>query len=204
MTFVVASIILIEIPGPSLLFALGRALTVGRREAIWSVIGNGLGVGGQIVAVALGLGALVATSSAAFTVLKVIGATYVVWLGIQAIRHRTDARLNLESARSGLAKGAWDALRTGAVVGVTNPKTAVFIVAFFPQFVAAGHPTAPQILMLGVIFVVLAVVSDICWVLAASRAKRWFARRPQRLDAMSAAGGTMMISLGAVMVTAEA
>lgn len=203
LAFVVASIILIEIPGPSLLFALGRALTVGRRDAVLSVVGNALGLAVQVAAVGLGLGALVAASAAAFTTLKIVGALYVVWLGIQAIRHRADARLSLEEVRP-TRLGPWEAVRSGTIVGLTNPKTLVFFGAFLPQFVTPNQPAASQVVVLGLIFAALAVTSDVCWVLAASRAKRWFARRPQRLDAMGAAGGTMMIGLGAVMVTTEA
>jgi threonine/homoserine/homoserine lactone efflux protein len=203
LAFIVASIILIEIPGPSLLFALGRALTVGRRDAILSVVGNALGLGVQIAAVGLGLGAIVAASATAFTVLKVVGALYVVWLGIQAIRHRADARLQLDAVGNARS-GAWQAVRTGAIVGLTNPKTVVFFAAFLPQFVTPGRPAATQVLVLGAVFAALAIASDVCWVFAASRAKQWFARKPKRLDTMSAAGGTMMIGLGAVMVTTEA
>jgi threonine/homoserine/homoserine lactone efflux protein len=202
LAFALASVILIEIPGPSLLFALGRALTVGRREAVWSVVGNGLGVGVQIAAIAAGLGALVAASSTAFTVLKIAGAVYVVWLGVQAIRHRADARQALATPRTPRG-GRHGPLGTGLLVGLTNPKTLVFFLAFLPQFVAIGHPAAPQVLLLGVIFVVLAIASDVCWVMVASRAKAWFARRPQRLDTMSAAGGVMMVGLGAALATTE-
>ena len=205
LAFALASVILIEIPGPSLLFALGRALTVGRREAVWSVVGNGLGVGLQIGAIAVGLGALVAASAAAFTVLKIAGAAYVVWLGVQAIRHRADARQALTAGLPrGRSRGAsTGALSTGVMVGLTNPKTLVFFVAFLPQFVATDRAAAPQVLLLGVIFVALAIASDVCWVMAASRAKAWFARRPQRLDAMSVAGGVMMVGLGAALATTE-
>lgn len=201
--FVIASVILIEIPGPSLLFAIGRALSVGRRDAILSVVGNAVGLMVQIVAVGLGLGALVAASATAFAALKVIGALYVVWLGIQAIRHRSDARLQLDAAVGGRS-GAREAIRSGSIVGVTNPKTIVFFGAFLPQFMTPERPAAPQVAILGLVFALLAVASDVCWVFAASRAKAWFARRPERLDAMSVAGGTMMIGLGAVLVTTEA
>lgn len=200
-TFLVASIVLIEIPGPSLLFALGRALTTGRRQALLSVIGNGLGVLAQVLAVSVGLGALVAASATGFTVLKLAGAAYVVYLGIQAIRHRSDARRALAGARAAATTGAAHALRTGLMVGLTNPKTIVFIVAFLPQFVDRSHATAPQLLMLGAVFCALAVASDSCWVLAASGAKQWFARRPERLDGLGATGGLMMIGLGAVLAT---
>src|SRR3954469_16653635 len=104
--FLVASILFIQVPGPSLLFTIGRALTVGRREALLSVVGNAVGVTAQAVLVAVGLGALVAASVTAYTVVKVAGAAYVVWLGIQAIRHRREAREALVahvSARRGRA-----------------------------------------------------------------------------------------------------
>lgn len=201
LAFVLASIVLIEIPGPSLLFALGRALTVGRREALLSVLGNATGLLGQVAAVAVGLGAVVAASATAFTVLKVVGGLYVAYLGVQAIRHRRDARAALDVGTAEPLSGL-RALGTGVVVGATNPKTVVFFVAFLPQFVERSHAAAPQLLLLGMIFAVLAVASDACWVLAASRARAWFARKPQRLDRLGATGGVMMIGLGGVLLTA--
>lgn len=203
-TFALASIVLIEIPGPSLLFALSRALTAGRREAILSVVGNALGMFCvQIVAVAVGLGALVAASVTAFTIVKLVGVAYVLYLGTQAIRHRADARRALEGTANAPAKTGWAAVRTGFGVGATNPKTIVFFVAFLPQFVDTQATMAPQILLLGALFAVLAVASDCIWVLAASRAKTWFARKPQRLDGLGATGGVMMIGLGAFMATSS-
>jgi threonine/homoserine/homoserine lactone efflux protein len=203
LAFALASILFIQVPGPSLLFTIGRALTVGRRAALLSVLGNALGLLAQVVAVALGLGAVVAASAAAYTVLKVVGAGWVVWLGIQAIRHRGDARLALELGER-LPERTSAALRTGFVVGATNPKTIVFFVAFLPQFTnaAAGHVGA-QIAFLGALFAVMAVASDSVWALAANRAREWFARKPQRLDAMGTAGGVMMIGLGATLATTE-
>ena len=140
LAFLVASILFIQVPGPSLLFTIGRALTVGRRDALLSVVGNSLGLVFQVLCVAVGLGAVVAASAAAYTVLKVCGAAYVVYLGVQAIRHRADARAGLDSAtRRPASRG--HSLRTGFLVGSTNPKTIVFFVAFLPQFVndQAGH-----------------------------------------------------------------
>lgn len=203
LAFALASILFIQVPGPSLLFTIGRALTVGRRAALLSVLGNALGLMAQIVAVALGLGAIVAASAAAYTVLKIIGACWVVWLGIQAIRHRGDARVALALGERHQERTS-AALRTGFIVGATNPKTIVFFVAFLPQFTnaSAGHVGA-QVALLGGLFAVMAVASDSVWALAASRARDWFARKPQRLDAMGAAGGVMMIGLGATLATTE-
>ena len=209
LAFAIASALFIQVPGPSLLFTIGRALTVGRRDALLSVLGNALGLVSQVLLVAVGLGAVVAASAEAYTALKVVGAAYVVWLGLQAIRHRGDARAALDAgladaAAPGAARGAARrSLRIGFTVGLTNPKTIVFFVAFLPQFVdeGAGH-TGLQLAMLGLVFGAMAGCSDSAWALAAARAREWFARRPQRLDSLGVAGGVLMIGLGATMAIA--
>jgi threonine/homoserine/homoserine lactone efflux protein len=199
--FLIASILFIQVPGPSLLFTIGRALTVGRREALLSVVGNGLGLVTQVLLVALGLGAIVATSATVYGIVKVVGAVYVIWLGIQAIRHRREAGAALEtdvSAKRG------HALRIGFTVGVTNPKTTLFFVAFLPQFTnaAAGH-VAVQMALLGLVFGAMAIASDSVWAIVASKAREWFARKPKRLDRLGAAGGSMMVGLGLAMLARE-
>ena len=200
--FLVASILFIQVPGPSLLFMLGRALTVSRRDALLSVVGNALGLVVQVLLVAVGLGAVVAASTTAYTALKLVGAAYVVWLGVQAVRHRADARTAL-LAGVAEAEHAGRALAAGLVVGVTNPKTIVFFVAFLPQFTSAGAAAGPQLAVLGLVFAALAVVSDSIWAVLAGRARQWFAREPARLDRLGAAGGVMMIGLGATLAATE-
>jgi threonine/homoserine/homoserine lactone efflux protein len=202
LSFVVASILFIQVPGPSLLFTIGRALSVGRREALLSVVGNALGLAVQVGCVALGLGAIVAASTAAYTALKLVGAAYVVWLGISAIRHRADARVALENpARAPATRG--HAIRTGVIVGVTNPKTIVFFAAFLPQFTSDAGPAALQVALLGIVFALLAVCSDSLWALGAGKARDWFARRPKRMDTLGATGGGMMIALGVTLAASE-
>ena len=201
LAFVVASILFIQVPGPSLLFTIGRALTVGRADALLSVLGNALGLLVQIVGLAVGLGAVVAASAHAFTVLKLVGAAYVIYLGVQAIRHRGVARAALDDPDTRPRTHGWSSVRTGVIVGVTNPKTIVFFAAFLPQFVDDSKPTAPQLLLLGTLFAAMAAASDSCWALASARAKAWFARKPERLDRLGAAGGVMMIGLGATLAT---
>ena len=121
-----------------------------------------------------------------------------LYLGIQAIRHRSDARIALASGPQAEApRSTLASLRIGFGVGATNPKTIVFFVAFLPQFIDSSGPAAPQLMLLGLIFGVMAIASDTCWALAASRARDWFARRPQRLDHLSVTGGVMMVGLGA-------
>lgn len=203
--FLVASFLFIQVPGPSLLFTIGRALTVGRRDALLSVLGNALGLVVQVLLVALGLGALVAASAGVYTTVKLLGAAYVVWLGVQAIRHRGDARRLLEHGPADAAPGSRRrAVATGLLVGLTNPKTVIFFVAFLPQFVDAGAGrTGLQLAVLGLVFGVLAACSDSVWALAAARARAWFARTPSRLDALGATGGVMMLGLGAFLLASE-
>ena len=202
LAFLVASILFIQVPGPSLLFTIGRALTVGRREALLSVVGNALGLVTQVGFVAVGLGAVVAASASAYTVLKLVGAAYVVWLGISAIRHRGDARVVLSHPESAPATRG-HAIRTGFIVGVTNPKTIVFFAAFLPQFTSESGPAGVQVALLGLVFGVLAVCSDTLWALGAAKAREWFARKPKRLDKLGATGGGMMILLGATLAANE-
>jgi threonine/homoserine/homoserine lactone efflux protein len=202
--FLVASILFIQVPGPSLLFTIGRALTVGRRDALLSVAGNGIGIMVQVALIAVGLAAVVTASSAAYAVVKLVGASYVIWLGIQAIRHRRDARSALDEPIAPSRGGRIRSLRTGFIVGVTNPKTLVFFVAFLPQFVEAdsGH-VGVQMVVLGVAFGAMAICSDTMWALLAAKARDWFARKPTRLDKLGLTGGVMMVGLGATMLASE-
>lgn len=194
--FVVASLVLIVIPGPGVLFVIGRSIALGRRAGVLSVVGNAIGNIPAILATAFGVGAIVASSIVAFTVLKIVGAIYLVWLGIQAIRHR---HAHLSAVRPA-ARSRWTLLRQGFVVGVTNPKTIAFFVAVLPQFVDP-HAGAvwSQLLVLGLIFQVLALICDSAWALAAGTARTWFARSPKRVSALSGTGGVMMIGLGGAL-----
>ena len=168
------------------------------------MLGNALGLVVQVLLVALGLGALVAASATLYTVVKVGGAAYVVWLGVQAIRHRSDARAAITQARPVISRGSGRSVLTGLTVGVTNPKTLVFFVAFLPQFIDAGSGHAGvQMAVLGLVFGTLAACSDSLWALAAGRARAWFAHTAERLDGLGMIGGTMMIGLGAAMLASE-
>ncbi|MGC5224632.1 LysE family translocator [Micromonospora sp. DT81.3] len=196
--FLVAAIILIVIPGPSVLFTIGRTLALGRVGGLLSVLGNALGVIPIVVAVSLGVGAIVAQSVLLFTILKFAGAAYLVYLGIQAIRHRNEAARRVEAGT--LPRSRRRQLAEGFVVGITNPKTIASFVAVLPQFVDLNSGAVPlQLFELGMIFVALALVCDSVWALAASAARDWFGRSPKRLAAMSTTGGGLMIGLGGVL-----
>lgn len=196
--FGLASVALIALPGPTVLFVIGRSLALGRRGGILSVAGNALGLIPVIVAVALGLGAIVAQSVVMFTIIKFAGAAYIVYLGIQSIRHRRSAAGATGSTVA--PKSRWRLLAEGFLVGVSNPKAIVFFVAVLPQFVdyAAGSVVL-QLLTLGTVFVVLAFIGDSTWALAAGAARHWFAKSPTRIEKLSATGGAMMIGLGGVL-----
>jgi len=194
--FVVASTVIVVIPGPSVLFVLGRSIAHGRRAGVLSVLGNTLGTVPAVLAVAFGVGALVAASAAAFTALKLAGAAYLVWLGVQAVRHRHDHTAVTTAAPASTGR----LLGQGFVVGVTNPKTIAFFVAVLPQFVdPAAGPAWAQLLVLGVVFQLLALVCDSTWALAAGTARAWFARSPRRISTLSATGGVMMVGLGGTL-----
>jgi len=193
--FALVSIPIILIPGPSVLFAIGRALALGRIGGLLSVLGNGVGILVAVVAVAVGVGYLLAESLILFTVVKVAGAGYLIYLGIQAIRHRS-ARADAMSVEVP-PTARWKLLVQGFIVGLTNPKTIVFFVAVLPQFVDYQAGSIPlQLLTLGLIFVAIGVPSDAVWALAAGFARDWFAKSPRRISTLSATGGVLMIGLG--------
>lgn len=194
------SFVMVAVPGPSVLFTVSRALTTGRRDALLTVIGNSTGVYLQVVGVAFGLGVLVERSTAVFTAVKLAGAAYLVYLGVQAIRRRHALSDALAAQVDGSRKRAFAALRDGVVVGFCNPKSIVFLAAVVPQFVnhaAGGVPQ--QIMLLGLTIPVIALVLDSVWALAAGTARQWFARSPRRLAVIGGSGGAVMIGLGATL-----
>ncbi|WP_194396731.1 LysE family translocator [Microbacterium atlanticum] len=199
LAFTLASVVLIVIPGPSVLFTIGRALALGRMGGLLSVLGNALGLLPVIGLVALGVGGFVARSAVLFTILKVAGALYLMYLGVQAIRHRN--RAAAQATGAGLPRSAWRQLGEGFVVGVTNPKTIAFFVAVLPQFVDLGAGAVPwQMIQLGLVFFAIALVSDAVWALVAAGAREWFGRSPKRIATLTATGGGLMIGLGGLLL----
>ncbi|MGW1807600.1 LysE family translocator [Streptomyces sp. NPDC002078] len=193
--FAALSFLLIVIPGPSVLFVVGRALAHGRRAALTTVLGNTLGAYVLVAAVALGIGSIVERSVLVFTALKLAGAAYLVHLGIKAWRQRGSLRAAF--TESGPAHGSLRTLWEGFAVGVANPKTTVFFAAVLPQFVDREQGHVPvQMLILGLVFNAIAVASDSLWGLVASAARDWFARSPRRLAAVGGIGGLTMVGLG--------
>ena len=197
LTFAAVVTVLIAIPGPSVLFTVSRALTVGRRAALLTVIGNELGLCVQLVAVAFGVGAVVQRSAQVITVIKLAGAVYLAFLGVQAIRHRRSMAEALTARVTPVRP--LRAIRDGFVVGVANPKTIVFFVAGLPEFTttAPGHlPVPAQMLILGALFPVIALVLDSAWAAIAGTARQWLVGSPRRLALIGGTGGLVMIGLG--------
>lgn len=190
----VACVVIIAVPGPSVLFIVGRALSYGRRTALFSIAGNAAGNYLAAVVVAVGLGPLLQRSDLLFQVIKLLGAAYLVWLGVRAIRQggRTPKTTDEPPPRSG-----WRAVGTGVVVGVTNPKAFIIFGAILPQFVDRAAGAVPeQMLLLAIVPIAVGLVTDTCWGLVAGQARDWLAGTPRRMAALGRIGGLSMIGLG--------
>jgi len=160
--FLIASLVLAVTPGPGVFYVVTRSLLQGRRFGLASVAGVALGNLGNAVGASLGLAALFAVSSLAFTIVKLAGAVYLVWLGVQALRApRGEPTAAPRPARMTRI------FRDGFVVALLNPKTAVFFAAFLPQFVSGGTSPMLQSVTLGALFVAMAAVTDTGYALAA-------------------------------------
>ena len=195
--FTLLAIVIIVVPGPGVLFAVGRALVLGTKPALLSVLGNALGVGVQIVVVALGLGALIQSSPTAFFAIQVAGAIMIGYLGIRAIMQRTES---LEDA-SAKPHSKSTILKESVVVGLTNAKTLVFFLAALPSFVAVedGDPIL-QMLFLGALFSAIGIASDSVYAIAAGKARDWLATSAKRLTVFRGVGGLALTLLGLYML----
>ncbi|WP_181763664.1 LysE family translocator [Streptomyces albidus (ex Kaewkla and Franco 2022)] len=197
LAFAAMSLLVIVIPGPSVLFVIGRALAHGRRTALATVLGNLVGSYLLVMAVAWGLGVLVERSATVFMGAKLAGAAYLIYLGVQAFRHRKEMRAADMEVPAGERRSDLRTILDGIFVGVTNPKGIIFFAAVLPQFVdhAAGHVPV-QMMVLGLVPVAIGMMTDTLWGLGASAARSWFARSDRRLSMVGGAGGFAMIGLG--------
>jgi len=196
LAFALASVLLVVIPGPGVLFIVGRALSHGRRTAVATAVGHAVGNYGVAALIAVGLGTILQRSEQVFLAVKLAGALYLMWLGVHAFRHRKDLASALEAVAPA-PKDGWRAFRDGIVVGLTNPKGYILFGAILPQFVnrAAGDVPA-QMLLLALIPIGIGAITDCCWGLAASGVRSWFASSPRRYAMVGGAGGLAMIAVG--------
>jgi threonine/homoserine/homoserine lactone efflux protein len=195
-SFAPISFALIIVPGPNVMFVISRSVVLGRAAGVRTAVGGQIGVCLQVLAVAFGVGALVQRSLALFTVIKLAGAGYLVYLGVQAIRHRRVLAAALDATAANKSTGRL--VRDGIVVGASNPKAIVFFAAVLPQFVTRSAGQVPaQMLVLGAVFLAIAVMCDSAWAVAAGSARAWLARSPRRLELVGGTGGLLMICIGA-------
>lgn len=197
LAFIVVASIIIAIPGPSVLFSVGRALAWGKKAAILSVLGNAAGVAVQIVAVALGVGALIRAIPALYFSIQIVGALIVLALGIQAIvTHKSHGE---EGEPAPAPRGRRQFVESIGV-GITNPKTLVFFIASLPAFVSPEGSVVLQMLVLGAIFLIIGITGDSIWALGAGYAREWFAKSPARLVGVRVGGGLALSGLGLYML----
>ncbi len=194
--FIAISLVIIAIPGPSVLFAISRALVLGRKGAVLTVVGNGIGVFVQAVTVAVGVGILIQENEVLLHGIRLAGAAFLLYLGVQAIRHRREGIVFDGEAP---ALNSKHIMRESFIVGISNPKTIVFFSAIFPQFVNPAWGFIPlQMLQLGVIFVFFGISGDAVYAFAAGAARDWFAGDPKRVVIMRTIGGSAMVTLAIV------
>jgi threonine/homoserine/homoserine lactone efflux protein len=202
LAFGFAALVIILIPGPSVMFVVGRALAYGRRKAVLTAFGNAAGTFAAAALVAVGLGAVVQRSALAFGIVKYAGAAYLVYLGVKAFRDRK-GMLEVPEGDEIEAERTARTVFEGFVVGVLNPKAILFFLAILPQFVnpEAGSVTA-QMLLLGAVFAAIAAVCDTGWSLLASAARNLLgSARSKRV--IAGVGGTSMIGLGIAAAAGE-
>src|SRR5262245_43949802 len=193
--FVVAALVLLVTPGPAVLYIVTRSIDDGRRAGLVSMLGVHVGTLVHVAAAAVGLSAVLVASATAFTIVKWLGAAYLVYLGVRRILDRTTPASVATARPQQLRRAFVD----GVVVNTLNPKTALFFLAFLPQFVdlARGRPEA-QILALGLTFVVLGMMTDGAYALSAGSAARWLRGRPRFLASERWISGGVYIGLGVV------
>jgi threonine/homoserine/homoserine lactone efflux protein len=196
--FVVAALVLLVIPGPSVLYIVARSIEGGRTAGLVSVLGVQTGALVHIAFAAVGLSAILASSAVAFSVVKWLGAAYLVWLGLRSIFGRDEEGGDVAVEPAPLSR----VFSQGVIVNTLNPKTALFFLAFLPQFVDPARGAAwTQILLLGATFVILALCSDGLYALLSGTAGGWLRRRMKgasfRRGQRFVSGG-ILIALGAV------
>jgi threonine/homoserine/homoserine lactone efflux protein len=191
--FLLASLILLLTPGPAVLYIVTRSVNQGRRAGLASVLGIELGNLGQVLAATLGLSAILLTSALAFSIVKYAGAAYLIYLGIRKLL----TPITAEAGVTGASQNLRGTFLQGALVAILNPKTALFFLAFLPQFVDAGRGSVgPQFLVLGLIFVAMAITTDSLYALLSGTAGRWLRRNIWFARFQRYVAGTVYIGLG--------
>jgi threonine/homoserine/homoserine lactone efflux protein len=195
--FAAASLALAVVPGPAVLYIVAQSVHGGRRAGVVSAFGVSTGGMFHVLAAVVGLSAVLSASAEAFTVVKLLGAAYLVYLGVRTLLSR-DERIAGRDAEPTLTS----TYRRGVVVNVLNPKTALFFLAFLPQFVDPDGSTRGQLAILGVTFVLIALTTDLVWALVAGTAGAVLRRSRTFLRVQRYVSGTIFVGLGALAATA--
>jgi threonine/homoserine/homoserine lactone efflux protein len=191
--FIVSSIALLVVPGPAVLYIVMRSLSQGRGAGLASMAGVNAGALTHTLAAALGLSAILVSSALAFSVVKYVGAAYLVFIGVQQFLSRKGALENIELKRDSLSR----IFTQGYIVSLFNPKLALFFFAFLPQFVDAKHGSVTaQMLVLGLTFVTLAAISDGTYAMLSSSLGRWLNRNPKLASRQKYVTGSVYVGLG--------
>lgn len=197
LVFIGVAAIVIVIPGPDTAVVTKNVLIHGRRAGLGTSLGVSAGIAIWTIAAAVGVASVVRASEVAFTVLKLVGALYLVWLGVQALRaagRESDAH-DTTTAVSGPHLSARGGFRQGCVSDLANPKIGIFFTSLLPQFVSAGHPVLLPFLILGAIFVVMTVGWLFAYTLVAARAAEML-KRPRVRAALDRVTGVVLIAIG--------
>ncbi|BCH26499.1 LysE family translocator [Mesorhizobium sp. L-8-3] len=200
-----AALLLAVTPGPGIFYVAARTLAGGRTEGIASSFGTGLGGMVHVLAGSLGVSAIVLASAELFTALKLVGAAYLVWLGLRTFQSaRREAATVLDGGAAAPPVGARRAFREGVLVEALNPKTAAFFLAFIPQFLEpTAGPIALQFVVLGFVSVTLNTLADIVVAFAASGIREGAGARPGLIRRLREGSGGAMIALGIGLALAK-
>jgi len=199
LAFLFAAVVLAITPGPGIAYVVARTVAGGRSEGLASCFGTGLGGLLHVLAAALGLSLLVAQSAIAFNIVKYIGAAYLIYLGVRLLMQKEQTFKATPIAAQGVRR----ALFEGVAVEALNVKTALFFLAFLPQFVSPGEPLVPQLVLLGSVCVALNTLVDVVAVFTANRLLRSGVARAARARLMTRMSGITMLGLGAYLALAR-
>jgi len=196
LVFFTAAIALNVSPGPDLLYILSRTIAQGTKVGLASAAGVCSGAVVHVLTAAFGLSALLATSATTFAVVKYAGAAYLLYLGVQALKSRGNA-LEIPVHEESVVVTPWQAFRQGALVDILNPKTAIFFMAFLPQFVRPNlGSSSSQLIFLGLLVIFVGLIIESIFVLIAARSTDFFRRNPKTSAWLDHALGAILVSLG--------
>ncbi|MBL6448146.1 LysE family translocator [Fulvivirga sp. 29W222] len=200
-TFIIASVLLLVIPGPAVFFVIAKSIDQGRTAGVVSVLGIQIGTLAHLIAAAFGISTILVTSVMAFNVIKYAGAAYLIYMGIKSLITKTvTPDINMKFKKQKLSR----VFLQGAIVNILNPKTALFFFAFLPQFITPGTTSSTwQIFTLGLIFIGLSILSDSIYALLAGSTKGYLHRNPVRLKFQKYISGCLYILLGVATLVAE-